>query len=419
MVLVETWLPKKDQVTIDVATPVGYSSFRKDRLNKRGGGIAVIYRSSLVIQDKTYLDSLCSSCELACLQFDPVNKCHPPFLLCSVYRPPAGHISKFLDEWQDILVELNTRPNVIIVGDFNLHIDCPDKPDVAQFLNALDMHGWDQHINEVTHECGHILDLVITKYCSTHLLSSTMRIEAGVADHALISFCLAFHRSRLPLKAVNVRKLRSIDTVAFWQDFWRMYHGEFDPQCESDSDMLLNYFENVSSLTLNVHAPIRKFRITLRDNAPWYSPALRKLHIRMRRSERHWRKSRLNVDIDIFKELQREYIASVRHAKSLFMKSTLARYSKYPKKLWGLLAQCTGTSLKAARKTKSSLPTRSASSDEDLANLFGEFFVEKVASVKQSLTSRSAASTSPALVEPQFSECHWPTSLLLTLAGVL
>ena len=49
-----------------------------------------------------------------------------------------------------------------MLGDFNIHIDKPDLPDVKKFNSSRVSSGLYQHIHEPTHKLGQTLDLVIT-----------------------------------------------------------------------------------------------------------------------------------------------------------------------------------------------------------------------------------------------------------------
>jgi hypothetical protein len=67
--------------------------------------------------------------------------------------------------------------------------------------------------------------------------------------------------------------------------------------------------------------------------------------------------------------------------KASHLKTTIMSNATAPKKLWNVLAECTGSSLKKARVKKSTLPSRSFP-EKDLADAFAHYFIEKVASVK-------------------------------------
>ncbi|KAF3701594.1 High affinity copper uptake protein 1 Copper transporter 1 Solute carrier family 31 member 1 [Channa argus] len=53
-------------------------------------------------------------------------------------------------------------PNMLILGDLNIHVDTPSNHSAAEFLELLDCLNLKQKVEVPTHSKGHILDLVIT-----------------------------------------------------------------------------------------------------------------------------------------------------------------------------------------------------------------------------------------------------------------
>jgi hypothetical protein len=70
---------------------------------------------------------------------------------------------------------------VIIVGDFNLHIDNPDDSNVIRFVALLESLSWVQHVKGATHIRGHTLNLVISR--SSDQLASESFISVLISDH--------------------------------------------------------------------------------------------------------------------------------------------------------------------------------------------------------------------------------------------
>ena len=70
----------------------------------------------------------------------------------------------FLDEVTDFLatflVEYN---NIIIMGDFNIHVNNTNDPDAQIFLDTMEALGLDNHVNFSTHNRGNTLDLVLAE----------------------------------------------------------------------------------------------------------------------------------------------------------------------------------------------------------------------------------------------------------------
>ena len=89
-------------------------------------------------------------------------------------------------------VILVTRCNCLISGDFNFHMDVDDS-DTMHLKDLIDSAAMEQHVNSVTHEKGHILDLIIT-HSGSYFLSNLRTCMELPSDHAVLTCTLDFPR---------------------------------------------------------------------------------------------------------------------------------------------------------------------------------------------------------------------------------
>ncbi len=83
------------------------------------------------------------------------------FVLAAVYRPP-GHHTDFIKEFGDFISELVLAADkVLIVGDFNIHVDNEKDALGSAFLDILNSIGVRQH-EEPTLCRNHTLDLILS-----------------------------------------------------------------------------------------------------------------------------------------------------------------------------------------------------------------------------------------------------------------
>jgi len=52
---------------------------------------------------------------------------------------------------------------LIVVGDFNIHVDDATNDDTIKLCDVLSTHDLQQHVSSSTHRQGHMLDLFITR----------------------------------------------------------------------------------------------------------------------------------------------------------------------------------------------------------------------------------------------------------------
>ncbi len=101
-----------------------------------------------------------------------------------VYRPP-GPLVNFVKEF-DLL--LSNFPGdgipLVILGDFNIHLDKPQAADFHTLLAAFDLK---RVLTTATHKSGNQLDLIYTLHCSPdHVLVTPLH----TSDHFLLTLIL-------------------------------------------------------------------------------------------------------------------------------------------------------------------------------------------------------------------------------------
>lgn len=83
--------------------------------------------------------------------------------LVAVYRPPYNWpdwkwtVTDFLKEFSTYMESvLHTAGHLLIVGDFNIHVDDSTDCEAAKFTDLIFSLGLKQHVQEPTHEKGHL-----------------------------------------------------------------------------------------------------------------------------------------------------------------------------------------------------------------------------------------------------------------------
>ena len=73
----------------------------------------------------------------------------------------GGAVGSFLSDFADFLSSIRQLNRVLMVGDFNLHIDITCYAS-SEFLNLTEFFDFKQHISGSAHTGGHTLDFVFT-----------------------------------------------------------------------------------------------------------------------------------------------------------------------------------------------------------------------------------------------------------------
>lgn len=387
--ITETWLGTSvDAQCLGELVPQGYDILHVPRQNNRpGGGVAVLYKASISLKllDSTVSQSYSHFEYLDCKM--EIN--HQTIYLSVVYRPPPSKSnglrnSIFFDEWPLYLEKHCTNPSeTILVGDLNFHLDVPGNADAQRFLQVLESCGLKQHVLAPTHQKGHTLDVLITKYASTVITDITIS-DPGLCDsegnpsgdHMAVTFNTTLTKPSLSRKSVSYRKLRKIDINAFRSDI------KSSPKLnniDGTAEHLLECYTGGITELVDRHAPLCHKTITLRPNAPWYDDKLRDAKQKRRRLERKWQKHRIEVHHQIYREQCRAVSKLLVETRRRYYQNKIAESGSDQKAIYTVVRHLLGQS------TSVTLPDYE--SPQDLANQFSAFFTDKIVNIRQSFST--------------------------------
>ncbi|XP_056444340.1 uncharacterized protein LOC130380935, partial [Gadus chalcogrammus] len=204
--LTETWQQPNDFSHLNEAVPPGFSFISKPRVNGRGGGLALLHRDNIKVTTVTV--PLHSSFECLAVKLSGPK----PTIIVTIYRPPKPS-AVFLNEFSSLLTSVCAMsPTVILLGDFNIHIDNPSCTFANDFTSLLDCLGITQHVNLPTHNKGHILDLI----CCTDITPTNLDvIDFPISDHKAVLFDIhtQLHKSK-EQRTISFRNIKLINRKA-------------------------------------------------------------------------------------------------------------------------------------------------------------------------------------------------------------
>ena len=159
-----------DDVILGNCIPEGYAFNHKDRQGKGGGGVGLLFKSSLSVKSEAvqhFKSFEAYQTRVSCQSRS--------LILLVIYRPDIVEeqgqripYSLFLEEFATLLDSLVLDPSeVVLTGDFNVWVDDFNDVRARQFMNILSSYGMKQLVQEGTHLHGHTLDLLITRNSAT------------------------------------------------------------------------------------------------------------------------------------------------------------------------------------------------------------------------------------------------------------
>ena len=317
--LTETWLSRNDEVVIGEIAPHGYSFFNIPRATEDYGGLGVIFRSVLKLE-LLPSDFKTVTFEHA-LVFDKQRK----VIYVLVYRPPPStenglKTSEFLSDFDDFLMHINSfNSKVILLGDFNVHVDISHKPDVKHFLSSTQSSGFFQHVFGPTHKHGHTLDLLFSR--PEDDLVKDVIVGTRLSDHHFILCTLSFQRPDDVKKVRATRNFREIDQESMNKDL----ATNFDLHLSESTtiDELVSQYNDTIKDALDKFAPISERTRSSRVRQPWYTSDIHKARRKRRRLEKQWRKSKSEVHHELYIEQNKLVNSMIDDAKVAHYKLSL------------------------------------------------------------------------------------------------
>ncbi|KAK5971058.1 hypothetical protein GCK32_005671 [Trichostrongylus colubriformis] len=276
---------------------------RKDRKNRRGGGICALLLSHLSFK-LVQFDSSSFSADVLCFDIIGDILCYTRFVL--VYRPPNHSVFED-DELCGLLSDLCSVPlNVVLLGDFNLDIDwstvgdpLPRQHRFRKFASLFSHLNLEQFIREPT--CGDsILDLV---FSSPNFVSNVvLGPPLGTSDHNIVIFSVNVPAQdmagkefrcfpRANVEAIN-RELSSVN--------WFSVFNNYD-----SIDDVYHRFLDVIRLLIDRFVPIKKLCSVVES----YPRHIRNL---FEHRERLFKLTENPLSSDEYKKVNRKFISHLK-----------------------------------------------------------------------------------------------------------
>ena len=136
--LQETWFSSETNITTSIIKESGYNISHTFRSNKRGGGVAILWKSKLEslkrncnVVPKTY-----SSFEYQCVVFNFKTK----VIIISLYRLQEVSFAEFLIDLENLINEhFSLSHSILLVGDFNVHFEKTESRDTVLLSDLLSL----------------------------------------------------------------------------------------------------------------------------------------------------------------------------------------------------------------------------------------------------------------------------------------
>ena len=177
-----------------------------------------------------------------------------------VYRTGAAS-SLFYKEFENTLGILATyNEEVLILGDFNFHLEQFDNTDAQTFLKILRSHGFDSSTNQPTHNQGGWLDVIASRKSV-----NINYIDSGIPDHELLLCSWEMLKRPLIYRQLQIRLWNFLDTERFISE---LNLSPLSAATSLDVDSASDLYNSTLSKILDKMIPFKTFRVDERPSDP-------------------------------------------------------------------------------------------------------------------------------------------------------
>ena len=256
----ETFL--SDQVDSKYLIFPGYVVERRDR-QSHGGGVCVIYRDWLKA-DVLTVPSNGSTLEALWLRFN----CNSPFIVGTLYRPPASNVASVLDDLHHQLTFLLAKQYPLyVLGDVNLDLLKPSATGVRKYQQILEELTLQQLISSptrTTETTSTLIDHIFTS--RPDLVHDPRVIKCNISDHDLVAASIDVKRVRRQAETITIRPTRGVNYDALCLDLLQADWSQVN-QAETVIEKWNAWYE-VWQPQIDKHMPLRTIRIR-HPPSPW------------------------------------------------------------------------------------------------------------------------------------------------------
>ena len=371
MFLTETWLDHNNSAAVLIeSAPPNFSFMSENRVNKKGGGVAILFNDSFQCTQISYGNF--ASFEYVALQL----RSSPQALLLNIYRPPK-YCASFFDDFTELLSIICINfDRVIIAGDFNIHVDNPQDRGTKELCCVFESYGLTQHVTQPTHNKGHTLDLIISKGLN---ISKVVVTDVALSDHS----CVFFNGTISVPKSVQTKLIRKrYITENTSESFIQLFSSTPTLTGASVTELVDNFNCKITNV-IDAIAPTKVKAVSGKKRSPWRNFIVVRTEKReCRKAERSWRKSNLQVHYNTYKERLRIYNLELRNARRSFFSDIIARNNNNSRALFATVD----------RLTNPPVPVASELLSTKACNDFASFFTDKIQKIRQTV-SASISST--------------------------
>ena len=380
-VLTETWLSNNIEddtwVKCSVLNNNNLKLANVNRISRKGGGVALVYNNNLKVKHLEGANKM--SFEYAIWGLEHKGS---RITIVAIYRPPysttnQATVQSFFEEFTNwIETKSNEYNNIVVLGDFNIHINNDLDAEANRFKDIMEALGLQQHVSFATHRYGNTLDHIYTEIGSTVVIDYCKEGPI-LSDHTAIICGTNIQKGNITRQEVSYRKINGIDIEELSKDI------KFDPDYYNNKtvDELVSVVERTLKEALDKHAPEVRRTVTIRQKTPWFNQQVLDQKRLVRQRERTWKKYKQQHHWEALTNEKKRYRSVLKKARCEAISTKVAECKSDIKSLYNLVNNITG----GVKQN----PLPKCKNDKCLADTFADYFIDKIQKIREVLDSQT------------------------------
>ena len=338
IVVTETWITPESP-NIDLP---GYKSFIINRLNKRGGGVAIYVNDALCsVARNDLIAGQKSNTDIACVQISHRNS---KMIVVGLYRPPNTDTKEFNSMYSQLLENISKEKcNYYVAGDFNIDLlNYENHADTNEFLDTAMSNFSYPTITRPTRlgkSSSTLIDNIFVNNINLDCFSGI--IINDLSDHLPIFYISSEKIHEATKIERRLSMYREINPVSLSKFQTKISATNWENVISSTNcaDTAYNKFIDSFLSIYNECFPINtKIQKTVYNaSKPWLSSGILKSIRRKEALYKRWLQKRTDISHAKYKSYKNKLTQVMRVAKKVYYKSLFADVKGDLRKTWSVI----------------------------------------------------------------------------------
>ena len=325
----ESWLTKN--TPIDRYQINNFNIFRKDRSNKRGGGVAIYIRDHYKAK---IIQTPCNK-EIPEMIWVEVAAGNNKLAIGCLYKAPKIPCSVFVNSY-DCLIQIYAKyDHTVLLGDFNVNmLDLNSNNSKILLDSIIEPFSLTQFIDKptrITDKSKTLIDLIFANKPENVLFSSCCDAP-GVSDHCITYVAYSLKKEKFKPYKVTKRDFKNVN--------WAEFHAAVENApwenilVVNDINDMVTILENYINEILDKYAPFKTFVVKKPNFTPWINKDIRKI-MNQRDSVKYDFNVTGNLEThELYKELRNKVTTLRRQAQTKMFNETINKSVKNSKQFY-------------------------------------------------------------------------------------